>query len=512
MTPESMRVLLGIYLIMMRNHKKLLIKTPLVLLSGVAWYVLIFFVLSVLRYKAFFSYEWEDVSAIYQLCWQISRGNIGPYVQGIILRDGEHLFHIMPIYFLVSLFYIVSPHIYTTFFLVAVCLGVAAIPIYFIAFRVFQNKSAALSLAMAYLLYAPKNSLNFLDGDSSIYVIPLLLYAFYSVLVGRRIWFVVFSALVMLCKTETPLYVAVLGLYLFIKRREFNKISPRMFLIVGGVAAFVFALNIYLFDLWTDDSICYSCREPSFWRSMWFVVSHPTLSFLSEAQTQSLAKLFMPVLFFPVFTFEMLLGLPSLLFVVIADHFVYQRAHYISALIPALFIGTIYFIKKLQLRFKMKSPVVLAAAVLGGCLVSNFTDNIIGGPYPISEGIVEDTRFIDAKNIYAIRFYVMDAEDKIAWRMINMIPKDPDVAVAASGDLLIPLSSRKKILQFLDKGYDYRDVDYILIHNRSMYMGAGHYEWDKERAQEEIGLLLADRNWDLIAQEGTFYLFKKRAQ
>jgi len=97
--------------------------------------------------------------------------------------------------------------------------------------------------------------------------------------------------------------------------------------------------------------------------------------------------------------------------------------------------------------------------------------NIIGGPRSTGWGVIKDTRFMNIKSIYDKRFYVMDEEDKMAWRMINKIPNDPDIAVSASGDLLAPLSSRKKMIEFLDDDYDYYDVDYILIHNRHMYMG-----------------------------------------
>jgi len=487
-------------------------KTGWMLGLGIGLYIALFFTLSVLRYKAFFSYEWEDLAEVYRVYWNIAKGNIVGWVQ-FLYQDGSYYkMHIHPIMFLGAVIYFFVPHIYTLFFMVTFSLAVAAVPLYKIAETLLENRWTALAISTAYLLYAPKNSLNFLDGDPSIFVIPLLLCVFYAAIKGKTFWFVVCSVLVMMCRTETPGYISVLILYFLAKRREFSKISLKTYLIIGGISLAMLVFNIYLSEYLSEDSICYACRKPGLMGTVWFMATHPTFDFLSEAHVQSLLKIFLPVFFLPVFTAEILLGLPSLFFIVAVDHFVYQRAHYLSALVPALFIGLIYFVKRLQFKYGDKISAAVVTVVLTGCLLSNFTSNIIGGPYPVSEGIIEDTRFLNTKNIYDKKFYIMDEEDKIAWRMIKRIPKNPDIAVSASGDLLAPLSSRMRIIEFLDDNYDYYDVDYILIHNRHMYMGAGHYLWDGKRMEDELKQLKISKDWNMLAQEGTFYLFKRESK
>lgn len=488
-------------------------------------YIFVFFMLSLLRYKAFFSFEWEDLAEVNRLCWNISQGNLVNFLQFLFINGKYYLVHIVPIFFLVSVFYFMVPHINTLFFVVTSALAIAAVPIYAIGVELLKNKKAALSLAIAYLLYAPKNSLNFLDGDSSIFVIPLLLTAFYAALTGKRGWFIFISILVMLCKTETPIYITVLTSYLFLKRKEFDRINGKVYLYIGGLSLCLFFLHIALASILSEESLCTECQELNPKNPIRFFVQNHGFGFLSRVKIQCLVKLFWPVLAFPLFTSQILIGLPSVFLVIITENFVLQRAHYISSLVPAIFIGTIFFIKRtyaltqrvVERYFSGKWKdlnqkqyyAILSFAVFIGCLLSNFGNNVIGGLHSEELDVIKDRRFVDAYNIYDSRYYVMDEEDKIAWRMIGLIPKNPDISVAASGDLLAPLSSRKKILEFLDDRFDYYDVDYILLHNKPMYMGAGHYSWDDARMGKELNHLLKDAHWDTIAIEGDFYLFKK---
>jgi len=461
----------------------------------------LFFTLNVLRYKAFFSYEWEDLALNNQLYWNISQGNIIEFT-GFTFQHGKlwHSFHVTIIGLLGSVIYSFVPYIYTLFFMIAFSLAIAAVPIYKISRQILGNNRAALLLSLAYLLYAPKHSLNFVE-DPTLFSIPLLLFTFYAALSGKKNWFITCSILVMFCRTVTPAYITVYILYFYAKRKEFHKIPGKTYLFVGKISIALLIVNIILHSTFGVPELCESCRP---------IATILPFDFLSDIRYQTLLKFFWPVFFVPVFTIEILLGLPSLFFFIMVEHFSLYRPYYMSNLIPAIFIGVIYFIKRMQITFKMKSSVVMAAVIFLGCLLSNFTNNIIGDPYPASEGVIKDTRFLNIKNIYDKRFYVMDEEDKMAWRMINKIPNDPDIAVSASGDLLAPLSSRKKLLEFLTDHYDYYDVDYILIHNRHMYMGAGHYDWDDKQMKNELQQLLVNEDWDLNAHEGTFYLFKRK--
>jgi len=488
-------------------------KNILILSTCIIIYIVFFFTLSVLRYKSFFSYEWEDQAEVNTLVWNIAHGNFFNHIKALS-QSPDFFIHIMPIYFFLGILYHLAPHIYTTFFLISFTLAISSIPIFQISAQILKNKKAALLLALGYLFYAPKNALIFLDGDPSILAIPFLLFAFSSVLKGKGGHFIFWSVLTMLCKTETPMYIAFLILYLFLRRKKFNKIKSKTYIQVGFVSIFMLFLNFFLY--WIQKSnFCDSCQNEIFLKFS-----------LSQNQIQSFIKIFTPVFGFPLLSPEVLMGIPSIFFIASAENFVYQRAHYISNLIPFIFIGTIFtiqrsytlmlFLNNRILKGKTKNYdqnkwfIFASILILTGCIFSNFNDNIIGGTYPASFGEIKDRRFISSTNMYDKKFYEMDEEDKIAWKFIRLIPSDPNISVAASGDLLVPLSSRKKILQFLDTQYDYYNVDYILIHNKNMYMGAGHYVWDDERMQRELSALLDSPHWDRIAIQGAFFLFKRK--
>ncbi|GAG53651.1 unnamed protein product, partial [marine sediment metagenome] len=91
-----------------------------------------------------------------------------------------------------------------------------------------------------------------------------------------------------------------------------------------------------------------------------------------------------------------------------------------------------------------------ASVILITTLASNFTPNLLGKPVADrvkhNGELIFDERFLDVSNIFDKRLYIMDEEDRLAWDFIKMIPKK--ASVTASGDLLTPLSTRRKIYLF----------------------------------------------------------------
>jgi uncharacterized membrane protein len=484
-------------------------------------YTLIFLSLSILRYHSFFSYEWEDLAESNMLCWNIAHTNIVDIFKGSI--GGKYtIFHVIPLAVLLSYFYIFSPHIYTLFFVVTFFLALAAIPLYLICFEILKSRWAAVILALAYILYAPKHSLNFLDGDSSILSIPILFFTFYFALKEKIKLVFMFSMLTILCKTESPLYIILFCIYLYIKRRNFKKINVKIISLLLMVSTFYFFIDTYISGIFSTKGLTRNFHFPSLILTLQYVLMHP-FSFLSVAHKKVLFQLITPLLFLPLLSLESYIGLPSLLQVVFTKYFVFQRAHYISGMIPFLFIGTVYSIKKIgdrlhaifrhfeknSLRFeKYHIYLTLTMAVFINCLLSNFGDNIVGSPYPAECGEIQDKKLLSIKSIYDKSFYTMDKDGVIAWELVGRIPLN--ASVSASGDLLPQLSARKKLIEFLDDSCNYYDVDYILIHNKNMYMGAGHYCWDDEQMKKELDFLLNSKEWTLLERKGDFFLFKRK--
>lgn len=493
----------------------------IILILLIIIYIALFFTLAILRYYSFFSYEWEDLAVNNQILCNISKGQLFP--ETIILGGGPLGTHTLFIFFLLSFLYIIfSPSIFILFLTVTLFLAIAAIPIYLIASRIIKSELIAFFLALAYLFYAPKNSLNFLDGDPIIFTIPLLLFAFYSGICDYKFRFFLCSFLAMLCKTNAPIYTAALALYfLFIYRNNVKLNKKNVYLIILFFSLALLIISLIINYKFGKIGLLSAFYKPAFTLPLRAAFLRP-FSLFSTPHFKALLQVFIPLFFLPVFSLEFYICLTSLFEILFTKYFVFQRAHYISGMIPFLFIGTIYsiartgaiisnYLKIKNINFNQKQVhFIFALIVLVGCFFSNFGSNIIGSPYPEECGQVQDKRFLDAKNIYDKRFYTMDGEDSAAWELIKMIPLD--ASVSASGDLLIPLSNRRTILEFLSKEYNYLSAEYILIHNKNMYMGAGHYEWDDARMIEELDRLLKSKDWALLGHKKDFFLFKRNKE
>ena len=487
----------------MREHREY----KIILLILITSYVFVFFVLAQLRYHSFFSYEWEDQAEVNRLYWNISQGKFVDLYKDILSTGRYYKVHFLWISFAVAAFYKLYPHIQSLFFIISSSLAISAIPIYLIALRLLKSRLSALLLASSYLFYAPKHSLNFLDSDPIIFIIPLLLFAFYAAIKAKTRWLYFLTALVLICKTESPLFVITFAAYLYVQRKQLQLETKTCLILFFSGVLFCF-LNFYLYQKISSNSLFDGLYIQNSFDLLDFA-SQYNHSAISAVHGKTLFQLFWPVLLLPIFSWELYVGLPSLVLIILTQDFVFQKAHYISGVVPFIFIGTIYVIKKFPVRPRLQ--LLLSLLVLAGCVMSNFGHNVIGAAYPSSAGIVEDKRFLSANNIFDKRFYLMDEDDKIAWRLIKMVPDD--TSVTASGDLLVPFSSRAKLYEFLNTHFDYYNVDYMLLHNKNAYIGAGHYEWDDKKMREELDKLLKDENWSLLEKEGNFFLFirKKKA-
>jgi hypothetical protein len=295
----------------------------------------------------------------------------------------------------------------------------------------------------------------------------------------------------------------MLTAYLFLQRKRFN-IKTSTCCILGALSVICLTSYIAISSATSKNSLFDGFYTRTFLGAVLYAFQHP-FTFISAAHKQVILRLLAPVLFLPLFSWEVLLGLPGLFQILLTESYVFQRANYLVGLIVSIFIGTIFVISKFPSRPRLQ--LILVSLVLIGCALSNCGNNIIGSPWPPEAGDIRDTRFISTRNIYDPRFYIMDDDDKIAWKFIKMIP--PEASVSVSGDLLAALSSRAWEREFLFDPYDYYDVDYILLHNKYMYIGAGHYAWDDERMKRELSGLLANKQWKLLMQENEFYLFKR---
>jgi hypothetical protein len=330
-----------------------------------------------------------------------------------------------------------------------------------------------------------------------------------------------------MCKEDIPLVVLLLGIYQLIMRYPGKwwvttiAFSGFYFILASYAASKFFrveglgsgGLNFDYIDLDTFKQIL----------SLIFLNTDKALKFIfSWFKIRVFIMAIYPLLFIPLFSLEIYIPLFMYAELLLSEGFLNENSYVLSPIIPFLFISLLFTLRRLSIRFGKKSVLYISLLILIVCFLSNFGRNILGR-VATEQGDVEhisDNKFMDVRNIFDRRFYTIEKEDKIAWKLIDMIPGN--ASVTASGDLLPALSSRKALYAFAlnnPKAYEsesfaeYPDysADYIMIHKKWLYNGlGGHYAFltKKEDLEDEINNLVNNYNFTLLKEEGDFVLLK----
>ena len=490
-------------------------------------YGALFLTLNVLKSRAFFSFEWEDEAMENQVFYNIA-ASFYPHQTMDISR---YFFgHFTPIYFLAALFYKIYPHICTFYFLISFLYGFSSIIVYLLAKDILENETTAFIVSLSYLLYPPLHYVNIGSLDGNTFFLPLLFLAFYFFYKRRFLPYVTVMVLSCMCKENSSLIIFLLGVYILIKKYPKKWwVTTLLFsfgyllMVINLVPLFEFAYprdsgpaggqfqyldlqsikDVFMFVTVHNEKFIRLLGEPSRWRAFFLFL--------------------WPVIFLPLLSCEFYLALPLIGQILLCPQYTNDASYYFAPIIPLAFIGLIFFLRRLGPFAKRFAVLILITS-----LASNFTPNLLGkspAERMKEDGeLIFDKRFLDVKNIFDKRLYIMDDEDRLAWEFIAMIPKE--VSVTASGDLLTPLSTRSEVYLFgmnephaqhSEYGpqdyYPAYESDYILIHTKNIYSGiGGDYPFaDKELVEEIIKeKLLKGGKYSIIRQEGNFILLKKR--
>lgn len=484
------------------------------LLAGIIIYTIVFTSLCSLRYRAFFSYEWEDEAAENQMVWNTSHGQL---FKQTIFKSKIFTTHFNPVYGLFAPFYSLFPDIRTLYFIFSLGFALGALPIYFLSYELLKNKTKATLISFIYLFFPPLHWINFSSVDAEMLSLPFLLFAFYLFFKKKFIYAFSFCVISMMCKENMPLLIAGMGFYFIFKKNNF-----KWSLAILLTAACFFAMIL----LWIMPSIGI---DPNAYMGAWHgetLGGVLKLMLLSPLKALSLMwtpekilfikEVFSPLLLLPLFSSATYIASPIFLQILLFNQNLGNAdASYLSGAIPFIFIGFVFSIKKLDnlitmLNLKLNISIFLLTFILVACFMGNFLKNIYG---TLNTDDIYDKRFLNATNIYDKLFYTLDPSDTLAWKIIRMIPAK--ASVSATGDLLVPLSHRKKLLQFgFDDeeeggGYDYWNVDYIIINKKNRYFGAGHYALLKKEHFEKLNSLVQEKSFLPVYQEDGFMLLKK---
>ena len=491
-------------------------------------YGTVFFYLNVMKYRSFFSFEWEDDAAENQVIYNIAT-SFNPH-QTIFIS--KYFFgHFTPIYFLVALFYKIYPHIYTWYFLMSFSYGLCVLIVYSLARDILKSEVIALLVALSYLFYAPLHYVNLGTLDGNTFALPLLFLTFYFLYKRSFIHYLIFMVLSCLCKEDIPLVIFMLAVYQLIKK------YPKRWWAVTGIFVITYTAFVIKFipyfrmahhlapdyregcfhylDLRTFKEICKFISEPNF-----LAVA------LQPNKLKSFFLFLYPVMFLPLFSLEFYLSIPLILEVLFTFDLANDSSYYFSPIIPFVFIGAIFILKNQFKKVKIRNKLRLALScfMLFLCIVSNFYRNFLGLTAKENKNTLNfDGRFKDVNNIFSNKIYVVEEEDRLSWEFIKMVPKN--ASVIATGDLLPALSSRNVLREFglnvdgaIEAPYadthrfDYGSysTDYILINTNNICNGTGgKYSYlDYELLYQELNKILKN-GYIVYSREGSLILYKR---
>lgn len=491
----------------------------LLLAAVVILYVVVFFWLNMARYRALFSFEWEDEAIENQIAWNTAHGRF--FYQSI--DDGLFAGHFTPFHATIALFHLLYPHIVTWYFLSILAVALTSFVIYALSLEVLKDKLQSFFVALLFLFYPPLHYLNLGPIDTVIFTMPLVTLAYFCFIRNKFVAFILLLLLCLSCKESMVFLVFMFSIAALFCRKDKKWFFAPLFM----AGLWFFITIIFIFPHISDVHYMDKSNNFAFYSDDWgtlkmiikFFCFSPLKAIaymLSPEHFPLIVKLFIPVLFLPIFSTVTLIGLSGFLQLMLTKGPLgLAQSYYLANVAPFIFIGFIYGLRRLShllsglsvLRITQKTTayVLIVGSFLSSILVI-FGGNIYG---TIHSDEIHDKRFMNIKNIYNSKFYTMDEGDKVAWSLIKMIP--PHASVSASGDLLIPLSHREKLVEFGPTEFtqDYFNVDYILINKKNMYFGAGHYARPKESDFIKLESLVRQGNFVLVAGKESYFLYKR---
>jgi uncharacterized membrane protein len=383
-----------------------------------------------LRYRAF-KYADFDLAIHSQTIWNILHGSVYSSILGIPFL-GNHLNLIL---FLLTPFYIIFSSPLTLLLLQSLFLGLAVIPLYFLA-RDILDKKFAFIFSLLYLTYPSLHFVNRYEFHPVSFSIFFLLFMFYYFEKEKYIPFLCFMFLSLLCKENISLGIFFFGLYILLFRKQRRQWS--LVLLPVSLIWFIFGLKLmnFLNKGTIDFNYLYSHIGRSMPEVLVNITMHPGIAvkhILTKENMKFLFQLFFPLGFLSLLSPKVLfISIPfflqQLLSVRPEDHTI--AYHYTAKLIPFLFISAIYG-TRLILRSKFINR--YNWFLISTLLIVSVISNISFGLLPKMPG-------------YFSSRYAMKDIDYIKQDLIDKVPKD--ASVVATFEFLPKLSGREKLYSF----------------------------------------------------------------
>jgi uncharacterized membrane protein len=417
---------------------------PLQVWVCVGLYVLVFGGMSVLRYFSLHA-TIADLGFYEQRVWRV-----------VLMGEFEALIdgHFTPILILPGLLYRLMPDTTSLLLFQTFMIALAAIPLYYLAFKVLEDRIWAVIIVIIYFLCSPVQYTNLFDFHPDHLFLFLIILGFYLIEKQNRKGFTLVALLSMLIKEPLLPSITLFGLYAAIRARWWRE----------GIAIALLSLFIFFFHVYM--TIPYFTGEPygtyPHLGGVTGIISklflHPLILIREVLDTRKfffLFYLFAPVLGLSLLSpLSLLPALPSFAVSLLSSsplHYTIQN-HYAASVVPFIIVSLVYGLKFVPARNKV------LAAVFSSFLVFS----IVFGPSPVS------IEFWSGRIPFGKGAYVISARDGVLKEAIKKIPNNASVCVQNSIHSS-SLAQRDKYWLF---PYRMEQADYIVLDTkRTLFVG-----------------------------------------
>jgi len=429
-----------------------------------------FSVISIVRHFSLGSAAF-DLGNIDQAIWNISLGHSAwctmKYPQGGTLL-GDHFEAIM---FLIAPLYWICSNVIVLLILQPFLLAFAILPLYLIAKTVLKDRFLIFVILICYILSKSIRAIAFFDFYTESLMIPAILWAYYFLIKRNNPLLWLSLIVLLLCKEDTTFLVLGFGIFTLVTQQRRAL----------GVSFILLAVFLW----WLETGILIPHFSPThhydylsklpfgstYADNVKFCLSHP-ISFikflLTRPKIEYITRLLGPLCFLSLLSpshwilifiplFKNLLASPD------KSIFYTINSHYVAAVIPFVFIGSIYGCQVVTQHFKAKN----IGLIVGVCL------------------LVSTLLFYGKSDVTRLGGFIKNMKvnhtlEKI--RDLKMIPQD--ASVMATGNLCPQIAHRKYIYLWGSPGTetifpDYIAIDKVLVGNDSLkpeeISGIDHY-------------------------------------
>jgi len=465
------------------------------------FYFVIFFRLSAIKYFSFQYNDW-DLALYANGMWNIVHGH--PFIT--MTHKAFLGNHFTVIAFLIAPVYYVFRSPLTLLFLKVLGLSAAGLPVYLLGRKTF-NWRIGLEFLLLYFLYPALLYVTMFEFHFEDFSLFFLAWAFYFLIINRKIGFLAMSLLAMLCKENVPSVVAMMGLYAVIFRPRRRLIGAVVFAVAS---AYFLLVTLYLQPLFIPGkgpgfAAHYSAYGSGFYDVFRFILLHPGEVIMDLFSTARRLAFFghtlYPLLYIPLLRPDILIiTVPTVLKNLLSKSATTQMIfwHYTATIIPFMIFSTMFAAKKLT-RFYMVRKYL--PYLLAGLLFVEISQN-----YDISKSLSSRVKqhigFVrDPSQLYTAKR-----------KAVKSIPRE--AGVIATFAFLPQLSQRKNVFTFFytwkyDRNYSNNPaIDYAIIDFNDYFL-----EKDFAVIPRRMSRVLAEytdsMNWGLYYHEGDIAVFKK---